>query len=171
MNGIIPVIWPSEAQIEDALRVLGMDTAVCAYCGDGATEWDHFRPLVVAQMPTGYISEIHNLVPACGKCNQSKGNKNWRDWMLSGAPLSPTTKGVTDIEARVARLESFELWGTPTQVDFTALIGADLWATHWENHKAILDLMRQAEVTAEAIRQRVAESHSVVEPPVPVSTD
>ncbi|MEJ1155149.1 HNH endonuclease [Microbacterium marmarense] len=169
VNGIIPVIWPTEAQIEEALLVLGMDTVVCAYCGDGATEWDHFRPLVVAQKPTGYISEIHNLVPACGKCNQSKGNRHWRDWMLSSARLSPTTRGVVDIEVRMARLSDFESWGTPTKVDFEALVGAELWEMHWRNHQAILDLMRTAEMTAETMRQRVAESRSVVEPPVPVS--
>ena len=50
-----------------------------------ATEWDHMRPLVLNHRPTGYISEIANLVPACGKCNQSKGNQPWRDWMLSSA--------------------------------------------------------------------------------------
>lgn len=170
VNGIIPVIWPSDEQIEEALRVLGMDTVVCAYCGNDATEWDHFRPLVMAQKPTGYISEIHNLVPACGKCNQSKGNKDWRVWMLSSARLSPTTKGVADIEARIARLEDFERWGTPTKVNFEELIGADLWARHWQNHTALLALMREAELTAETIRKRVAASHSAVEPPVPISS-
>lgn len=168
VNGIIPVIWPSDAAIEEALRVLGMETPVCAYCGDGASEWDHFRPLVVAQKPTGYISEIHNLVPACGKCNQSKGNKNWRDWMLSSAPRSPRSRGLIDIEARISRLEAFEQWGDPTTVDFAALVGADLWTEHWANHTAILSLMRHAEVTAEEIRQRIAASRSNVEPPVPI---
>ncbi|MFI8593825.1 HNH endonuclease [Microbacterium sp. NPDC078428] len=169
VNGIIPVIWPSQAQVEEALSVLGMDTTVCAYCGNEASEWDHFRPLVVGQKPTGIISEIHNLVPACGKCNQSKGNKNWRDWMLGSARLSPTTKGVPDVGERVARLEAFEQWGTPTRVDFEALVGADLWAEHWRNHRAILDLMQQAELTAETIRRRIADAHSPVEPPVPIS--
>jgi hypothetical protein len=169
VNGIIPVVWPSEAEVAEALTVLGMEAAVCAYCGDGATEWDHFRPLVVAQKPTGYISEIHNLVPACGKCNQSKGNKNWRDWMRSSARLSPTTRHVPDIEMRISRLEHFEAWGTPTKVNFESLMGEDLWAKHWQNHKRILELMREAELTADAIRARVAESRSAVQPPVPVS--
>jgi hypothetical protein len=169
VNGIIPVIWPSEAEVAEALAVLGMEAAVCAYCGDGATEWDHFRPLVVAQKPTGYISEIHNLVPACGKCNQSKGNKNWRDWMLSSARLSPRTRRVPDIGMHISRLEDFEAWGTPTKVDFESLVGADLWAKHWQNHNGILELMREAELTADAIRARVAESRSAVQPPVPVS--
>lgn len=166
VNGIIPVIWPTPAQVGEALLVLGMESAVvCAYCGDTATEWDHFRPLVVAQKPTGYISEIQNLVPACGKCNQSKGNKNWREWMMSSARLAPATRGIVDIHERVARLEAFESWGAPTVVDFESLIGAELWAEHWQNHRDLLALMRVAESTAERIRQRLATAHAPIEPP------
>ncbi len=78
VNGIIPVIQPNDEEIVEALSILGMtpDTVCCAYCGDASTEWDHLRAIVKDRRPTGYISEIHNLVPACGKCNQSKGNKN-----------------------------------------------------------------------------------------------
>ena len=78
VNGVIPVVVPSEAEVREALEILGMlERVTCSYCGDTSTEWDHLRPLVDKQRPTGYISEIHNLVPACGKCNQSKGNKHW----------------------------------------------------------------------------------------------
>jgi len=83
VSSLIPVIEPVDQDIVDALRILGMspDDVRCAYCGDKSTEWDHLRPLVVNRRPTGYISEIANLVPSCGKCNQSKGNKNWLKWI------------------------------------------------------------------------------------------
>src|SRR5687768_4986894 len=88
VSAIIPVVFPTEAEVIEALAVLGMlPTDVrCAYCGDASSEWDHLRPLVVNQKPTGFISEIANLVPSCGKCNQSKGKKPWREWMCSSAP-------------------------------------------------------------------------------------
>src|SRR5438132_2839296 len=91
ISSIIPVILPTEAEAERSLAILALDPADlrCAYCGDKASEWDHLRPLVVKQRPTGYISEIRNLVPSCGKCNQSKGNKEWRVWISSGARHSP----------------------------------------------------------------------------------
>lgn len=91
VNGIIPVIEPTEDQIDEVLNVLGMnrDKIFCSYYGDRYTEWDHFRPLILNKKPTGYVSEIYNLVPACGKCNQSKGNKHWKSWMLGDARLSP----------------------------------------------------------------------------------
>jgi hypothetical protein len=167
VNGIIPVIPPTAEQIDEALRILGMRDAVfCAYCGDPPTEWDHLRPLVIAQKPTGYISEIHNLVPACGKCNQSKGNKPWRDWMYGPARLSPRTRGVADIGERAERLARYEKWGEPTRVDFEAIAGAELWRRHWENHRAILDLMREAEKTAGLIRARIASRADPLHPPV-----
>lgn len=103
---IIPSIRPSVQEIADALRILGMElpNVRCAYCGDRATEWDHLRPLVVKRRPTGFVSEIANLVPSCGKCNQSKGNSDWRDWMFGKAKLSPTGRGLSNIAERVSRL-------------------------------------------------------------------
>jgi hypothetical protein len=157
VNGIVPIIKPSEAEIEEALEVLGMtDEVVCAYCGDAATEWDHLRPLVEGQRPTGYIHEIHNLVPACGKCNQSKGNKQWREWMFGPARLSPSTRGIGDIDARAAVLERYEDWTHPTRVDFAAIVGEQLWAEHWANHEALLQQMREAEKVVAMIRERIA---------------
>src|SRR5829696_8240616 len=96
VNALIPVVEPTLAEIAEALSVLGMpvDDVWCAYCGDEASEWDHLRPLVVGRRPTGFISEIANLVPSCGKCNQSKGNKRWETWMLSDAPRAPAKRGI-----------------------------------------------------------------------------
>jgi len=167
VNGIVPIIKPTPQQVDEALAVLGMEeTVVCSYCGDTATEWDHLRPLVRGQKPTGFIHEIHNLVPACGKCNQSKGNQEWRVWMFGPARLSPATRGVGDLEQRAAVLERYEQWGTPTQVDFAEAAGAELWEKHWSNHIAILQLMREAEATASLIRDRIA---SAEHPPQPLS--
>lgn len=157
VNGIVPIIKPSEDEIDEALGILGMhEEVVCSYCGDTATEWDHLRPLVQHQRPTGYIHEINNLVPACGKCNQSKGNKHWREWMFGPARLSPKTRNVPDIEARAAALERYERWTRPTRVDFAALVGDGLWAEHWANHRALLNQMKAAEVVVEQIRERIA---------------
>lgn len=160
VNGVIPVVVPSEGEVREALEILGMlDRVSCSYCGDTSTEWDHLRPLVEKQRPTGYISEIHNLVPACGKCNQSKGNKHWLAWIRSSAPLSPTARGIADIEERIARLQEYEDRNVPTKIDFEAAVGAELWERHWAHHKKLLALMREADADAQEIRARVRESH------------
>jgi len=129
VSAIIPVIDPSEAEELEALNILGMDPndIRCAYCGDRATEWDHLRPLVSAQEPTGCITEIANLVPSCGKCNQSKGKAQWCTWIESIARLSPTTRRTTDLKGRIARLEAYEKWRQPRKIDFARAVGPGLW--------------------------------------------
>ena len=94
VNGVIPTRRPAEHEVAEALRILELsaDDLRCCYCGDRSTEWDHFRPLISAKRQTGYISEIANLVPACGKCNQSKSGAEWWTWMLGPARLSPKSR-------------------------------------------------------------------------------
>lgn len=160
INSIIPVVAPTAQQVEEALDVLGMDqmSYCCAYCGDTATEWDHLRALVKDKKPTGYISEIHNLIPACGKCNQSKGNKEWEAWMRSKAKLSPATRGIADLEARIEKIRAYERWGSPTKVNFEEIVGPELWMQHWGNWSKIHGLMKEAQVVAQRINQTVAEA-------------
>lgn len=160
INGIIPVVAPTHEEVRTALSILEMFEDIrCAYCGDNYTEWDHLRPLVVGKKPTGYISEIHNLVPSCGKCNQSKGNKNWRTWMFSSAVLSPKSRAIPNLERRAERLTAYESWMPPTLLDFDALVDAELWADHWSNYEQIITLMKRAEVTATRIRETVKQTY------------
>lgn len=157
ISSIIPVITPTENQVKQALDILEMslNNFQCSYCGSNATEWDHLRPLVKDKKPTGYISEIHNLVPSCGKCNQSKGNKYWKDWMLSTATLSPRSKDIPDLEKRIKRLEEFEAWVVPTKIDFKSIVGEETWNKHWENCEQVQETMRTAQVLAEKINIKI----------------
>jgi hypothetical protein len=159
VSAIIPSVRPSAEEIDESLRILGMEPSDvrCAYCGDKPTEWDHLRPLVVKRRPTGFISEIANLVPACGKCNQSKGNKPWRDWMLSNAKLSPTGRGLPNIAERVSRLEAYERWRTPTKVDFASIIPSDSWERYWSSCEQVNEDMRRCQEVADLIRKQVLE--------------
>lgn len=161
INSIIPVVEPTNEQVKEALSILGMnlDTYECSYCGSTASEWDHLRPLVLNKMPTGYISEIHNLVPACGKCNQSKGNKPWATWIISDAKLSPKSKLVKDLAQRMERLTAYENWQKPTKIDFAAVLGIETWEQHWENCEAVQEKMRHAQILANEIKQMVAKSY------------
>lgn len=120
VNAIIPVVHPSKDKVREALAILNIDPSDvrCAYCGNPSTEWDHLRPLVLDKRPTGYISEIANLVPACGKCNQSKRNKPWREWIIGSAPLSPKSRGVSKLDEKIERLDAYEKWGNVEPLDF-----------------------------------------------------
>ncbi|BDY05122.1 HNH endonuclease [Ferrimonas sp. YFM] len=158
VNGIIPTIKPSESEIIEALAILGMSdkSICCSYCGESYTEWDHLRPLVINKKPTGYISEIHNLVPSCGKCNQSKGNKRWDEWIFSDAPLSPKSRKVIDIRKRVLALKRYESWKTPTKLDFESIVGVEVWTKHWDNCRQIENQMKESQKLAAKISMKIA---------------
>ena len=158
VTSILPVVEPTAEELVEALAVLGMtpETVVCAYCGDTKSEWDHLRPLVVGKQPTGYISEICNLVPSCGKCNQSKGNKPWLQWISSTAPRAPTARGVPGVDQRIERLHAYERWRQPVRLDFASVIGDESWKRHWEHCAQLHDLMRESQAHADSLRSAMA---------------
>lgn len=161
-NAIIPVIAPTEAEIEEVLTILGMDkeSVRCAYCGDVSTEWDHFRPLIKDKRPTGFISEIGNLVPACGKCNQSKGNKDWRVWINSEAQLSPKRRKVADLDARIRRLEAFERWRPVQSIDFAAMVDEETWTAYWKRWQELRDILNATQKLADEIRTTIGKAYA-----------
>jgi 5-methylcytosine-specific restriction endonuclease McrA len=160
INAIVPVIEPTEKEELEALRILHMEPEDirCAYCGDKATEWDHFRPIVSRQQPTGYITEIANLVPSCGKCNQSKGKAHWKTWMEGGAKLSPKSRKIHDLAKRVERLEAYSEWREPRMIDFAALAGPEMWHRHRKNWEDVLNLLKSSQKLASEIRALVSKA-------------
>ena len=154
VNGIIPSIVPTEDEIREVLSVLGMDenTICCAYCGDKMTEWDHFRPIIINQRATGYISEIANQVPSCGKCNQSKRNAHWKTWMLSGAEKSPASRNIKDLDIRIKRLEDFESRFSPTKIDIEEIVGKELYDRYWTLWEELLDKMQEAQKLSDELK-------------------
>jgi hypothetical protein len=159
-NAIIPLFEPTLEDIAEALKILDMDPSDvrCAFCGDPASEWDHLRPLVLKRRATGYLSEIANLVPACGKCNQSKGNKPWREWMLSNAPRSPSGRKIADLAHRMTRLERYEAWRTPRCLDVEQIIGTADWNAYWSLCDQVIDELRKAKAVADGIKERIRQS-------------
>jgi hypothetical protein len=161
VNSLIPVIPPSIDEIAEALRILDMtaEDVRCAYCGDRSTEWDHLRPLVLNLRPTGYISEIGNLVPACGKCNQSKGNKRWHVWMRSGAKRSPAQRNFPDLEIRIARLEAYERWKDIKPIDFEKIVDGALWHGYWKEYEQLIEAMKASQRLADALKAQIRQGH------------
>jgi hypothetical protein len=157
VNGIIPVVMPSDAEVDKALSILGMNRndVRCAYCGEMSTEWDHLRPIVQKERPTGFISEIANLVPACGKCNQSKSGHPWKEWINGPAPLSPHRRGIPDLPERIERLKNYESWRKPKVIDFASVVQPDLLAAHWKNLERLHALMRECQITSDKVRLSV----------------
>lgn len=170
VTAIVPQVEPLEEEIREALNILEMspDRMECVYCGGSYSEWDHLRPLVSGQKPTGFITEIRNLVPSCGKCNQSKGNKDWKAWMTSDAKLSPKTRGVKDIGLRIARLTKYEQWGNLVPLDLSAFVTKEEWDQYWEKWKALLlamnDTQKHAASLKATIQKKITSSNKAIQP-------
>jgi hypothetical protein len=165
VQAIIPARDPSPEERLQTCQVLGVDPnkPECVYCGGNATDWDHLRPLVRYKRPTGYWHEYRNLVPACGTCNQSKSGLEWRFWIASNAKNSPRSRGVTDIEQRVLRLEKFECWGSHRPLPLQVLVGEELWSSYWARLEKIESLMFEAQAEAELIRKRLSEALRLID--------
>jgi 5-methylcytosine-specific restriction endonuclease McrA len=156
VQAIIPTVEFSADEQREALAHLAMtpDNLRCAYCGAATTDWDHLRPLVKKKRPTGYISEIRNLVPSCGPCNQSKGASDWRTWMTGKARGSPTTRNVSGQE-RMACLNQFETWGNVHPIAFEGMISKAAWDAYWAQLDGVLDSMRVAQEKAATLREAI----------------
>lgn len=159
---IVPIIRPSPNEIEEVLTILGLDPLDlrCSYCGDRATEWDHLRPLVRNGGPTGYPSSIQNLVPSCGKCNQSKGSSDWKNWMLGEARHSPSARKVADVYERIGRLEEYESWAKCIPLNVKELVSPELWDQYYAIQEEILNKMRAAQQLATQIAREIKDRAS-----------
>lgn len=62
----IKTIYVSSMRIDDG----------CVYCGGKSNTWDHINP----RWNRGK-DNIENLVPACRKCNSTKGNRPLQDFL------------------------------------------------------------------------------------------
>jgi len=166
VSAIVPVVRPTEDEILEALKILGMtpQTVQCIYCGDKCNAWDHLRPIVVGRRPTGYISEIANLVPACQPCNSSKGNSHWKEWMLGKAPQCPQSRNVAELLDRVSRLEAYEKWRAPTFVDFEAIVGSETYAEYWDELNRVITELEHSQAMADALRKTIATASSRWQP-------
>jgi hypothetical protein len=163
VNGIIPAHKPTNAEIQEALNVLHQneDDVRCVYCGDKKTEWDHLYPLIINKKPTGYITEIANLVPACGKCNQSKGNSNWKEWMLGNAEQSPKTRNISDIHKRIKIIENYERHFKKQKINLEEIVGKDLWKKYMDAYNILISNMNSAQAIMDEIREKLSDKQTI----------
>lgn len=165
-NGIVPVVKPSKEEIREALTVLEQkeDDVRCVYCGDKKTEWDHLHPLIVDKEHTGYITEIANLVPACSKCNQSKGNSDWKKWMLSDADLSPKTRGIKDLDKRIKIIENYDKQFKKQRINLEEIAGKKLWEKYQKAYSSVIFNMEVAQEIMDDIKLKMMNSTNAQNP-------
>ena len=82
--------------------------------------------------------------------------------MLSTAKLSPTARGIKDIPERIKRLEAYENSKAPTKMDFTAIVGHEVWARHQANLERVQSLTRESQELAAKINAEVANAYKAL---------
>lgn len=136
----------------------GIVEGECAYCGDRASDGDHFRALVKGGRPSGYFHTADNIIPSCGRCNQSKSGAHWRSWISGAALHSPATREIPDLETRIERLSAFEALvereATPVAY-LREKAGVELWDEYWARLDRIKADLVEAENAAAVIRERL----------------
>jgi len=128
---------------KDALEFFGG----CAFCGDKeAPRKDHLIPVIQCG---DFIRR--NVVPACQRCDDSKGQKEYHDWMRnSNSRRSLKARGFTDeqIEGRIKRIEKW-------QSGYRAKTEKELFGKEYAKYQEILQRMERLCEEAEQMTQRV----------------
>ena len=160
VRGVAPIIEPTEEEAVRALKVLGMteETVRCAYCGEEMETWYPLNPLVDNEgLLTGYYYEIHNLVPTCSKCYHSKGRESWREWIESDVEGSPKTRGIADLDQKIARLEKYEERYKARKFDTRSVSSLNKWNTYWKNERLITEMIAESSQIGEELARKLKE--------------
>jgi len=107
--------------------------AGCAFCGGAeATRNDHLVPVINRG---DFVRK--NVVPACAKCDDSKGKKDFRSWMREAtSKCSLRQRGFTDTEIE-ERIQRIEQW----QVGYKPKTDQQLFGKNLSKYRLILEKM------------------------------
>ena len=141
------------AVVAEAMRDLGQDPdgeLHCVYCGAEAATWDHVFNRVVKGDFSGHGHQIRNLVPCCRTCNESKGQKPWREFF--------DTRNPPDKDERVRLMEQFLAKTVAEPVDTAAMRqkAGDELERFIEIRSQVFALMAEADRLAAIIRKKVS---------------
>jgi hypothetical protein len=164
-DGIAPRIQPTDEEYEKFLEFFPKvdNSHKCAYCGEQFDYYEHFRPLVVETKPTGYGSDIYNLVPSCSNCNQRKGNSSWKDWMKNSRNKS-ILDGPTHM-ARINKLEEFEKWSDTKVIfiDYEKIVGSEKWQQYMSNYQSLRRILNEMNELQKGIKRIVDEEVKTIQ--------
>jgi hypothetical protein len=57
----------------------------------------------------------------------------------------------------MSRLENYEKWRTPIQVDFVAILGRAEWEKYWKLWEDVIAELRECQQVADTIRARILQ--------------
>jgi hypothetical protein len=85
------------------VELFGGPPVRCSFCGSSAVRrWDHLVPVM-----KGGEAVPGNLVPACARCDDSKQDFPFEEWMTGDTPASPKSRETDRLPQRVALLKAY----------------------------------------------------------------
>jgi len=91
-----------KAQMQEVADFFEMDVLECVYCGSShVSRWDHLYPVT-----NGGDTVLGNMVPACCKCDDSKRDRPFEEFLLNHSALSLSGD---DRQERISRLKRYVL--------------------------------------------------------------
>ncbi len=156
---ITPYIYPSQNEIECFFKELNLEQGQCAYCLDKANAMDHVKPLVTGGLPTGYITEIRNLVPCCSACNSAKGSQDFKTWYKSSKNVERLhSEGLTDeqIENRFLIISKY-IDKIPDPIDYKTILGDKLWNEYLRRKNEMINLLKDDQLFCDKLNDMIKE--------------
>ena len=154
---ITPYIRPTDEELKEYYSQLKIEEGQCAYCLGVGNGRDHLKPLVSNRKPTGYITDIHNLVPCCQRCNSSKGSKSFQEWYKSSDNVNRLKKmGLTEekIDERYKVICSFEE-KIPARIDYKSIVGDKLWKDYIKRRNKMLEELKDNQKFCDELNKKV----------------
>lgn len=141
-----------ESLIDQSLKLLGQDPSkdlICFFCGGSAETWDHVNGIVKKGLYSGFGHVIRNLVPCCHTCNSSKGQRNYRTFLLESNRIAG------DRQQKIKVLEKYTADVNRVDQNEIRVICTDDMVVFEHIQSQILYLMKKADEIAEKIRNTV----------------
>lgn len=142
---ITPYIRPNENELNEYYRSLEIKPGICAYCLKESTSSDHYHSIIKNKRPSGYITDLSNLIPCCSRCNSSKGSKDFEEWYLSSKNIKRlqeqglSTKLIQErykiITEHVKRFEKKPL-------NYEQILGKDLWKEYEIRRTKMINILK-----------------------------
>ena len=92
-----------QAEIQEIIKYFFNEELQCVYCGSPEVKrWDHLLPI-----SKGGETVLGNIVPSCQRCDDSKRDEYFENWIKSNNKCSPKSRGVKDIDERIRKIKAY----------------------------------------------------------------
>lgn len=159
VSSITPWIYPKSEEVIGIYDKFGIVEGQCAYCLQyGANSVDHYKCLVIRSEPSGYITDIDNLVPCCQKCNSAKGSKSFEDWYDDDRTKARLNElGMTDAQIKERRDIIVNAMKDIKRYDYRQIVGEEKWNEFIERRKKLNALLKENQSFCDELSKEITE--------------